>query len=306
MLFSAQNRGDKRVPAACGERPVFLQATDSKEHSDHRLLVPVVALACLLSLSFSPSGPRGEPITTRRVSPKEMELVWNPADPEFRNASDAIVVIQDGNRQRSTYLDAGRIRKGSLRYGPTSWDVSFRLRLFTAGHKSSVEEIRVLWSEEVESAIRDLLPAPVMQSAVPPPSETRRPGSCEKLSAAEVDALVTAAAAHERIDPRLIRVVMQIESAFRPCVTSSKGAQGLMQLMPGTARDYGVKDPFNPRQNVTAGAKYLRDLLDRYDGNLTLALSAYNAGPAAVDRANGTPPISETQKYVQSILTTVR
>jgi len=233
-----------------------------------------------------------------------MELVWNVADPEFRHASDAVVVIQDGNQQRSMYLDASQIRQGALRYSPSSWDVSFRLRLFNEGHQSSIQELRVLWSEEVESAIRELLPSPVMQP--PDAIAKRRPGNCEKLSDAEVDALVSAAAASERIDPRLIRVVMKIESAFHPCVVSSKGALGLMQLMPGTAQQYGVSDAFNPRQNVTAGAKYLRDLIDRYDGNLTLALSAYNAGPATVDRANGTPNILETKRYVKSILTVVR
>ena len=299
MVFGARNRGSNRFAYTRGGPRPSLQVFD--------YILPLVILASFFSLSFYPTGPRGEPITTRRISPKEMELVWNVADPEIRNASDAMVVIQDGNQQRSMYLDATMIRKGALRYAPGSWDVSFRLRLFNEGHRSSVEEIRVLWSEEVESAIRGLLPAPVIQ----PPSLTpglgnRRPGSCEKLSDAEVEALVSAAAARERIDPRLIRVVMKIESAFRPCAVSSKGALGLMQLMPPTARQYGAKDPFNPRQNVAAGAKYLRDLLDRYDGNLTLALSAYNAGPATVDRANGTPDIVETQKYVKSILTVVR
>ena len=287
-MFGARNRGSNLLKS--------LHPADCK--------LVVLILASFFSLSFHPTGPRGEPITTRRISPREMELVWNVADPEFRNASDAMVVIQDGNQQRSLYLDSSQIRRGSLRFAPGSWDVSFRLRLFNEGHKSSVEEIRVLWSEEVESAIRSILPAPVMQpqSAI----LSRRAGNCEKLTDAEVDALVSAAAARERIDPRLIRVVMKIESAFRPCVVSSKGARGLMQLMPGTAAQYGVSDAFNPRQNVAAGARYLHDLLDRYDGNLTLALSAYNAGPATVDRANGTPDIAETKNYVKSILTVVR
>jgi len=305
LVFGARNPGSNRVADDPGDRHPFLQIIDYKPDSGHMPLFPLVFLTSLLSLSFYPTGPRGEPITTRRISPKEMELVWNITDPEIRKASDAVVVIQDGKQQRSMYLDATQIRRGALRYAPRSWDVSFRLRLFNDGHKSSVEEIRVLWSEEVETAIRDLLPAPIMQPAMPA-GPARKAGSCEKLSTAEVDALVSAAAARQRIDPRLIRVVMQIESAFRPCAVSAKGASGLMQLMPATAREYGVSDPFNPRQNVGAGARYLRDLLDRYDGNLTLALSAYNAGPGTVDLANGTPDIVETQKYVKSILTVVQ
>jgi len=304
LLFGARNRGSIRVADASGDRCKSMQGYDYQSDTRHEVLLPLVVLASLLSLSFYPTGPRGEPITTRRISPKEMELVWNVSDPEIRNASDAMVVIQDGNQQRSMYLDASLIRRGALRYAPGSWDVSFRLRLFNEGHKSSVEEIRVFWSEEVESAIRGLLPAPVIQP--PTAAPTRRLGSCEKLSDAEVDALVSAAAARERLDPRLIRVVMKIESAFHPCVVSSKGARGLMQLMPATAQQYGVSDAFNPRQNVAAGAKYLRNLLDRYDGNLTLALSAYNAGPGTVDRANGTPDIAETKNYVKSILTVVK
>ena len=282
------------------------QTIKIKEETRYSLVAPLVFLASLLCVSFSPTEPAGERITTRRISPTQMELIWNARDPEIRGASDAIVVIQDGARRTSAYLDGDRIRKGALRYTPNSWDVSFRLRLFREGHPSSVEEIRVLWSEEVETAIRDLLPAPVMQPEGPLLANRRERGTCEKLSATEVDALVASAASRERIDPRLIRVVMQIESAFRPCAVSSKGARGLMQLMPGTAREDGVRDPFNARQNVAAGARYLRDLMDRYDGDLRLALSAYNAGPATVDRANGTPDIPETQKYVESILTTVR
>jgi hypothetical protein len=99
-----------------------------------------------------------------------------------------------------------------------------------------------------------------------------------------------------------VRAVMQVESAFNPRARSPKGAIGLMQLMPATARQYGVVNPFDPDQNVRGGVSYLRALLDRYDNDETLALAAYNAGPSAVDRhGQAVPPYRETRNYVAQI-----
>jgi soluble lytic murein transglycosylase-like protein len=98
----------------------------------------------------------------------------------------------------------------------------------------------------------------------------------------------------------LVRSVMAAESGFQPLAVSPKGAIGLMQLMPGTAAELGA-DPYDPEQNVDAGARYLRDLLSKYDGALRHALAAYNAGPAAVDKYNGVPPYRETVNYVVRI-----
>jgi soluble lytic murein transglycosylase-like protein len=100
----------------------------------------------------------------------------------------------------------------------------------------------------------------------------------------------------------LVRAVMQVESAFNPNARSPKGAMGLMQLMPATARQYGVSNPFNPLENVRAGVAYLRELLDRYQNNEELALAAYNAGPGAVDKhGQSVPPYRETRQYVAQI-----
>jgi soluble lytic murein transglycosylase-like protein len=109
-------------------------------------------------------------------------------------------------------------------------------------------------------------------------------------------------ATSQRVRPDLVRAVIQVESAFNPRAVSPKGAMGLMQLMPATARQFGVIDPFNPAENIRAGVSYLRQLLDRYDHNEQLALAAYNAGPGAVDKyGSNVPPYKETQNYVLKI-----
>jgi soluble lytic murein transglycosylase-like protein len=128
------------------------------------------------------------------------------------------------------------------------------------------------------------------------------PPDCDPLPAKDVGALVDTAAKQEGVKPELIRAVMEQESGFKPCAISDKGAAGLMQLMPSTADELHVTDPFDPTQSVSAGAKLLRMLLDKYKGDTRLALGAYNAGEARVDESGGIPEIPETQDYVTSIL----
>ncbi len=113
--------------------------------------------------------------------------------------------------------------------------------------------------------------------------------------------LIAEAARAYGVDPRLIVAVARRESAFNPNAVSRVGACGLMQLMPATARILGITDIFDARQNVFGGARYLRQLLDTYGGDLDRTLAAYNAGPGAVDKYNGVPPFAETRAYVASI-----
>ncbi len=125
---------------------------------------------------------------------------------------------------------------------------------------------------------------------------------CDPLPDADLNPLITSAATREGVRPELIRAVMKHESAFRPCAVSAKGAEGLMQLMPATAEQFHIADPFDPGQNVDAGAKLLKQLLAKYGGDLRLVLGAYNAGSGRVDEAGDVPVIPETQGYVADIL----
>lgn len=122
-----------------------------------------------------------------------------------------------------------------------------------------------------------------------------------RLPATKYDPYIERVARENGLEPALIKAVALVESGFNPRAVSRKGARGIMQFMPDTARRYGVTDLHDPYQSLRAGAEHLRDLLDEFDGNLTLALAAYNAGPAAVRRSGGVPDYRETQDYVRKI-----
>lgn len=117
----------------------------------------------------------------------------------------------------------------------------------------------------------------------------------------QVDTAIEQAAARHHVDPNLVRAIVKVESNFNPRAISRKGAMGLMQLMPGTARELAVSNPFDPQQNVDAGVRHLKGLLDSYGGDLSKSLAAYNAGQKAVARNNGVPPYAETRDYVKRI-----
>jgi soluble lytic murein transglycosylase-like protein len=137
---------------------------------------------------------------------------------------------------------------------------------------------------------------PLISQTAPPEPE------CDPLPDSALNPLIEGAAKSDGLQADLLRAVMRQESQFYPCAVSETGAQGLMQLIPSTVEEFGVRDPFDPKQSVEAGSKYLKQLLDKYKGSLGMALAAYNAGPSAVDAAKGIPDVPETKNYVQAIL----
>jgi soluble lytic murein transglycosylase-like protein len=120
------------------------------------------------------------------------------------------------------------------------------------------------------------------------------------------DGYIAEAARTHGVSFSLIKAVIMAESAFDPHAVSTKGACGLMQIMPATARELGVADPFDPRENILGGVRYLRELLNQFGGSVPLAVAAYNAGPGTVQSVNGVPPYDETQSYVQRVLRYLR
>jgi len=131
-----------------------------------------------------------------------------------------------------------------------------------------------------------------------------KPGSWKPLSNPQLEALIHKYASHHGVDPSLVRAVMRHESGFNTNAVSPKGAQGLMQLMPGTAALMGVNNPFDPEQNIAGGVGYLRRCLDRFGHSVPLAVAAYNAGPESVARHGAIPPYGETQTFVQNVMGT--
>jgi hypothetical protein len=156
--------------------------------------------------------------------------------------------------------------------------------------------------QHLNPAILALPLKPLMRMVRPVPKVTTRIDSYNPIPPWRAyNDLIDKAGERHGVDPALIRSVMQAESSFNPVAVSPAGAMGLMQIMPGLAEEFGVTDPFDPEQNVMAGARYLRQLLRMHDGNVRLAVASYNAGPGAVARYGTIPPFQETRDYVKKV-----
>jgi soluble lytic murein transglycosylase-like protein len=164
--------------------------------------------------------------------------------------------------------------------------------------RAAMEQQRAAARKQAETAGARLKPWGELIVEPGPAFESAKP-ECDALADSIAAPLVEGAAKEQSVDAKLLRAVIDQESGFHPCAISPKGAQGLMQLMPGTAAIFQVEDPFDPKQNIEAGAKYLKQLLDKNGGDVAKALGAYNAGPNSDDPADKIP---ETKAYVEAIL----
>jgi soluble lytic murein transglycosylase-like protein len=191
---------------------------------------------------------------------------------------------------------------------------SIALAAFALGASSFAPAASAQIARTVDTSGRELFvnadPPSIAKSAAKPrktiylPSESTFMGESHPAMTIDRDGaekLVREAAERHNVDPALVRAVIETESNWNPSAYSRKGAGGLMQLIPTTAQRYGANDVFNPQQNIDAGVRHLKGLLERYNGNLELALAAYNAGEGAVDRAHGIPAFRETRNYVQKV-----
>lgn len=165
-----------------------------------------------------------------------------------------------------------------------------------------LEPIMAQWQRKLYRSVIDNLQG-LLANGLSGLGFATRSGANLQARPSAFDDLLVAAAQRYNLDPALLKAVAQVESNFSPAAVSHTGAKGLMQLMDGTAQQLGVADSFDPAQNIDGGARFLHQLLNRYDGNVVLALAAYNAGPGAVDDWGGLPPYSETQTYVPRVLT---
>jgi soluble lytic murein transglycosylase-like protein len=202
------------------------------------------------------------------------------------DGSHTLATVQEDGRTIYTNDELPRKAAHSISYAPR------RTYIYWSVTEHRWKPVPGKVSPQVRSAVEEV------QQLVAP---TARSSGNTFVSSEQVDNAIEQAAARHNVDPNLVRAVVKVESNFNPHAVSPKGAMGLMQLMPGTARELKVSHPFDPEENVDAGVRHLRSLLDNYNGDVQLTLAAYNAGPRAVQRSAGVPRYRETQDYVKRI-----
>ena len=236
----------------------------------------------------------GLPLMAQRVQPVEQEgrVVWTNDNPQMTSTEAGApkeYVYWSNSEQRWKPVRAASPR--ALRQARA---VAGEVSSYIASRPESEPESKV----PADAKVADK--APDKGELTPSPSYSLGIGR-RSANAAEIDRYINEAAARHHVDPNLVRALIKVESNFNPRAVSNKGAMGLMQLMPATARQYDVSNPLDPAQNVDAGVRHLKGLLDNFRGDVSLTLAAYNAGQGAVQRNGGIPPYTETRNYVRRI-----
>ncbi len=257
------------------QRPPFALAV--------RLLLLLVPLSCVLA-----AAPNGEQPSSP-LTPSQTALEKQRASVRLQMSRIAAAAT----RQRARQSAQASIEKQLA--------AAQKQRQAAERQMAAIRTDRVVYT--AVSAARS--PTPAVAPVAPVHAATWMGSSdpgCDRISPAEIGNYLEQVAKREQLDPEVLHVVIAQESSFFPCAVSHKGAMGMMQLMPGTAADLGVTNPFDAQENIDGGARYLGYLLERFGGDLRLALAAYNAGPSWVDNYRGVPPFPETINYVQRIL----